>query len=139
MVRNCITCSQTSLPRLRLGTGKNTGTVVSAHGKFSVPSAERPMLKLNFVGNLTEIDQSLSLLWRNNINPGNIVMGLAFYGSTFQLVNSSCTIPGCSSLGKESNAADILITLITHPLGPARAGPCTNDAGMLSYSGLWRI
>lgn len=30
--------------------------------------------------NLTEIDQALSLLWRNNINPAKVNMGLGFYG-----------------------------------------------------------
>ena len=30
--------------------------------------------------NLTEIIQSLDLLWRNNINPSKVTMGLGFYG-----------------------------------------------------------
>lgn len=30
--------------------------------------------------NLTEIQTGLELLWRNNINPGRVVMGLGFYG-----------------------------------------------------------
>lgn len=30
--------------------------------------------------NLTEIQQGLELLWRNNINPGRVVFGLGFYG-----------------------------------------------------------
>jgi GH18 family chitinase len=30
--------------------------------------------------NLTEIDASLELMWRNNINPDRVVMGLGFYG-----------------------------------------------------------
>lgn len=30
--------------------------------------------------NLTEIHQGLELLWRNNINPERVVMGLGFYG-----------------------------------------------------------
>ena len=30
--------------------------------------------------NLTEIQMGLELLWRNNINPGRVVLGLGFYG-----------------------------------------------------------
>ena len=30
--------------------------------------------------NLTEIQLGLELLWRNNINPARVVMGLGFYG-----------------------------------------------------------
>ena len=30
--------------------------------------------------NLTEIETGLNLLWRNNINPDRVVMGLGFYG-----------------------------------------------------------
>lgn len=30
--------------------------------------------------NLTEINLALELLWRNNINPGRVNMGLGFYG-----------------------------------------------------------
>lgn len=30
--------------------------------------------------NLTEIDLALSLLWRNDIDPSQVVLGLGFYG-----------------------------------------------------------
>lgn len=30
--------------------------------------------------NLTEIDSALELLWRNNINPSRVNLGLGFYG-----------------------------------------------------------
>lgn len=30
--------------------------------------------------NLTEINEGLELLWRNNINPERVNMGLGFYG-----------------------------------------------------------
>lgn len=30
--------------------------------------------------NLTEIQMALNLLWRNNIDPANVNMGLGFYG-----------------------------------------------------------
>lgn len=39
--------------------------------------------------NLTEIHQGLELLWRNNINPERVVLGLGFYGrSGLQIIES---------------------------------------------------
>jgi GH18 family chitinase len=66
------------------------------------------MPRHNSAGNLTEIDQSLNLLWRNNIDPRKVVLGLAFYGRTFQLANSSCTDPGCAYSGREHSATAIV-------------------------------
>ena len=57
--------------------------------------------KMLSIGNLTEIDQSLDLMWRNNIDPAKVVMGLGFYGRSFQLANPSCTAPGCGFSGTE--------------------------------------
>ncbi|KAK6526922.1 hypothetical protein TWF281_010118 [Arthrobotrys megalospora] len=71
--------------------------------------------------NLTEIDQMLKLLWRNNINPDNIVLGIGFYGRAFQLENPACTTPGCR------------FSAATPP------GECTAAAGYLSYSEITRI
>ncbi|KAL1869089.1 hypothetical protein VTK73DRAFT_3367 [Phialemonium thermophilum] len=65
--------------------------------------------------NLTEIDQSLKLLWRNNIDPSKVVLGLGFYGRSFALQNPSCTAPGCPFSGG------------------APAGPCTDSVGTLSF------
>jgi len=36
--------------------------------------------------NLTEINMALSLLWRNNIDPANVNMGLGFYGRSMCLI-----------------------------------------------------
>jgi chitinase len=71
--------------------------------------------------NLTEIDNALSLLWRNNINPANVVMGLGFYGRSFTLADPSCTTAGCvfTSGGK--------------------AGNCTQSVGTLSYAEIERV
>ncbi|KAF3278210.1 hypothetical protein TWF970_004662 [Orbilia oligospora] len=71
--------------------------------------------------NLTEIDQMLKLLWRNNINPDNIVLGIGFYGRAFQLENPACTTPGC-----RFSAA-------------SPPGACTAAAGYLSYSEITRL
>ncbi|KAF2994459.1 hypothetical protein E8E14_002478 [Neopestalotiopsis sp. 37M] len=64
--------------------------------------------------NLTEIIEGLDLLWRNNIKPSKVVLGLAFYGRSFTLSDSSCNTPGCAFSG-----------------GGA-AGPCTGTSGILS-------
>ncbi|KAG8722991.1 hypothetical protein FRC09_005227 [Ceratobasidium sp. 395] len=71
---------------------------------------------VNSHSNLTEIDISMDLFWRNKIPPSKISMGLGFYGRSFQLASSSCTKPGCTFTG------------------PANAGACTGAAGILSYS-----
>lgn len=63
--------------------------------------------------NLTEIKSALDLIWRNNVHPSQVVLGLAFYGRSFTLDSPLCTSPGCtySSTGK--------------------AGPCSNTDGIL--------
>ena len=66
--------------------------------------------------NLTEIDQTMDLLWRNNIDPKKVTMGMGFYGRSFTLSNPSCTEGGCPfSAG-------------------GNPGPCTASAGTLSYA-----
>lgn len=77
--------------------------------------------KLNPIGdiiqghtNLTEIKQSMDLLWRNNIPPEQVVLGLGFYGRSFQLKSESCSSPGCLFAGA------------------AKAGDCTDNAGTLA-------
>ncbi|KAK0647937.1 Killer toxin subunits alpha/beta [Lasiodiplodia hormozganensis] len=65
--------------------------------------------------NLTEIKQSLDLLWRNDVDPGKVNLGLGFYGRSFQLADSSCWQPGC--LFK----------------GGATKGACSKNSGTLTY------
>ena len=71
--------------------------------------------------NLTEIDQTMSLLWRNNIDPDQVVMGLGFYGRSFTMENPGCSTAGCpfSSGGSP--------------------GPCTDSAGTLSFAEIEKI
>lgn len=45
--------------------------------------------------NLTEIQLALDLLWRNDIDPDKVVLGMAFYSRSFTFVDSGCTEPGC--------------------------------------------
>ncbi|KAF4984917.1 hypothetical protein FDECE_16983 [Fusarium decemcellulare] len=64
--------------------------------------------------NLTEIQQGLELLWRNNINPERVVLGLGFYGRSFTMKSSNCLDAGCEfSSG-------------------AKGGECTGTKGVLS-------
>jgi chitinase len=64
--------------------------------------------------NLTEIKMGLELLWRNNINPERVVLGLGFYGRSFTMKDSGCMKAGCEfSEG-------------------ANGGACTGTPGVLS-------
>ncbi|RAK77744.1 uncharacterized protein BO72DRAFT_477043 [Aspergillus fijiensis CBS 313.89] len=69
----------------------------------------------------TEIKTALDLLWRNNISPSKVNMGMAFYGRTFTLVDPSCSEPGCAY----ASAGD--------------AGTCSNSAGILFGSEIMDI
>ncbi|KAF2166320.1 glycoside hydrolase family 18 protein [Zasmidium cellare ATCC 36951] len=66
--------------------------------------------------NITEIKLAMELLWRVDIPPDKVVLGVGFYGRTYELADSDCAESGC-------------------PFGgPAKPGPCTNSSGTLSYS-----
>ncbi|KAK4154117.1 glycoside hydrolase superfamily [Chaetomidium leptoderma] len=64
--------------------------------------------------NMTEIQQALELLWRNNINPGRVVLGLGFYGRSFTMKSPDCLQAGCEFTDG------------------ARGGECTGTPGVLS-------
>ena len=84
-------------------TDKYIGAVVNAHT------------------NLTEIDQTMDLFWRNNINPDQIVMGLGFYGRSFTLSDPSCSSAGCPfSAG-------------------GNPGECSASAGTLTFAEIQRL
>nr|WBV74231.1 putative chitinase [Pestalotiopsis kenyana] len=65
--------------------------------------------------NLTEIETALDLLWRNDIDPSKVVLGMGFYGRSFTMTDSSCSTPGCAWSGA------------------GKAGDCTATEGILSY------
>jgi chitinase len=71
--------------------------------------------------NITEIKLGLDLLWRNNLDPGKVTLGLGWYGRSFTLSDPSCNTPGCifSSGGA--------------------AGECTHASGVLSNAEIFRI
>lgn len=66
--------------------------------------------------NLTEISEGLDLLWRNNIEPSKVVLGMGFYGRSFTLSDPSCSTPGCPFSGG------------------GNPGQCTQTSGILSNS-----
>ncbi len=71
--------------------------------------------------NLTEIDSALDLLWRNNIEPSKVNLGLGFYGRSFTLKDPSCKEPGC-------------------PFSDGgNPGECTDTSGILSYDEIKKI
>ncbi|KAI0383270.1 glycoside hydrolase [Hypomontagnella monticulosa] len=65
--------------------------------------------------NLTEIQMALDLLWRNDIDPQKVVLGMSYYSRSFTLVDPGCNVPGCvvASAGT--------------------AGPCSHTAGILLH------
>lgn len=71
--------------------------------------------------NLTEINSGLELLWRNNINPARVVLGLGFYGRSFTMGDPKCIKPGCRF--KDAG----------------RKGDCTGTPGVLSATEIHRI
>ncbi|PMD63730.1 glycoside hydrolase family 18 protein, partial [Hyaloscypha bicolor E] len=71
--------------------------------------------------NLTEINQTMDLLWRNNINPARVNMGIGFYGRSFTMSDPSCLKAGCPFSGG------------------GNPGPCTASAGILSYQEIEQI
>lgn len=64
--------------------------------------------------NLTEIKLGLELLWRNNINPERVNLGLGFYGRSFTMKDPACMTAGCEFSDG------------------AKGGDCTGTPGVLS-------
>ncbi|KAB2568702.1 Chitotriosidase-1 [Lasiodiplodia theobromae] len=70
--------------------------------------------------NLTEINKSLTYLLDNGVPSTQINLGLAFYGNSYQLSDTSCAVPGCPFQG------------------PGKAGSCS-EAGVLTYKDIMGI
>ncbi|OBT52519.1 hypothetical protein VE04_06299 [Pseudogymnoascus sp. 24MN13] len=68
-----------------------------------------------------EIKVGLDLLWRTNVDPSQVLMGIGFYGRSFTLSDIGCQDPGC-------------------PFDSAGVpGVCTATAGILSYKEITAI
>ncbi|KAJ5710536.1 hypothetical protein N7488_004692 [Penicillium malachiteum] len=77
--------------------------------------------------NLTEISEGLDLLWRNDIEPSKVLLGLGFYGRSFTLLDTDCTIPGCA------------FDTSAYGAGGGSPGQCTATSGILSDYEINRI
>ena len=73
--------------------------------------------------NITEIDLGLDLLWRAGVTSDKVVMGQGWYGRSFTLSDPSCNTPNG----------------ICQFSGPAKAGPCSNAAGILDNQEIFDI
>ncbi|OJJ42539.1 hypothetical protein ASPZODRAFT_147179 [Penicilliopsis zonata CBS 506.65] len=71
--------------------------------------------------NLTEINEALELLWRNNINPARVNLGLGFYGRSFTMSDPNCMAAGCPFKSG------------------GHAGTCTGIPGILSAAEITKI
>ncbi|KAH7354207.1 hypothetical protein B0T11DRAFT_357537 [Plectosphaerella cucumerina] len=82
------------------------------HGTWDTPTSWLGN-HLNSHTNLTEIKEAMDLLWRNNIKPDQVNLGLAYYSRTFTASNANCMTKGClfdsgSPKGRCSNAVGVL-------------------------------
>jgi GH18 family chitinase len=67
--------------------------------------------------NLTEIKQSVNLFQRAGVPLDRIVLGLGFYGRSFELSNPACSTPGCpfsgpAPSGRKPSSSILTIELI---------------------------
>lgn len=85
--------------------------------------------------NLTEIQQSLDLLWRNNINPSKVNLGIGFYGRSTLLLSlyrlQPSGVADMPSLGFTMSNPNCLTAGCPFSSG-ANPGPCTETSGILS-------
>ncbi|KFA50333.1 hypothetical protein S40293_09933 [Stachybotrys chartarum IBT 40293] len=66
--------------------------------------------------NMTEIQMALDLLWRNDISPSKVTMGMAFYSRTFTLTDPSCNRSGCPiSSGGNAGRCSGTVGVLLHP------------------------
>jgi len=71
------------------------------HGTWDSPQDQIGSIVLAHT-NLTEIANSLSLFWRNGIDPAKINLAIGFYGRSFELSDPNCWQPGCPFKGGAS-------------------------------------
>lgn len=89
------------------------------HGAWDTPNSLLGN-HLNSDTNLTEIKDAFDLLWRNNVDPDHVNMGLAFYARTFIASSTGCMSPGC----------------LLDAGGPAE--PCADAVGVMSNPEIMR-
>jgi chitinase len=67
---------------------------------------------------ITQIELGLDLLWRNNVDPANVVFGFAFYGRSFTMADSNCNQPNGKCKFKDGG----------------KPGSCSDTTGILTYA-----
>ncbi|KAK1532412.1 glycosylhydrolase family 18-9 [Colletotrichum costaricense] len=66
--------------------------------------------------NMTEIQDALDLLWRNDIKPEKVTFGMSFYSRSFTLQNAGCNTPGCVvSSGGNAGECSGTTGVLLHP------------------------
>ncbi|KAK4233286.1 glycosylhydrolase family 18-9 [Achaetomium macrosporum] len=66
--------------------------------------------------NMTEIQDALDLLWRNDISPRKVTFGMAFYSRSFTLQDPACNEPGCRvSSGGNAGRCSGTTGVLLHP------------------------
>ncbi|EIN13861.1 hypothetical protein PUNSTDRAFT_140302 [Punctularia strigosozonata HHB-11173 SS5] len=76
---------------------------------------------INAHTNLTEIKSTMQLFRNVGVDPSQIVLGIGFYGRSFQLADPSCSAPGCPFVGG------------------ADPGVCSLNSGTLMFSEIEQI
>ncbi|RJE24641.1 chitinase [Aspergillus sclerotialis] len=112
------------------GNSQWTQSVVNPHTNLT--GRQRPIpgsLRANVLSDI-EISAGLDLLWRNDIDPSKVTLGLGFYGRSFTLKDLSCTSPGCPF----DNG-----TALSGSAGGGNPGRCTQTSGILSDYEIARI
>lgn len=68
------------------------------HGTWDGPQGQVGSIVLAHT-NLTEIQNALSFMWRNDVDPFQINLGIGFFGRSFNLADPNCFQPGCPFQG----------------------------------------
>ncbi|KAK1622587.1 hypothetical protein BDP81DRAFT_485358 [Colletotrichum phormii] len=79
------------------------------HNKFTGPYADSHT-------NMTEIQDALDLIWRNDVPPEKVTFGMFFYSRSFTLQNAGCNTPGCVvSSGGNAGECSGTTGVLLHP------------------------
>ncbi|GLA32131.1 hypothetical protein AnigIFM63326_011270 [Aspergillus niger] len=71
---------------------------------------------INAHTNMTELQTTLDLLWRNDIDSSKVVVGMAFYGRSFTLKDADCSEPGCEFIsGGDAGSCSITSGVLLNP------------------------
>ncbi|OBT91096.1 hypothetical protein VE02_00132 [Pseudogymnoascus sp. 03VT05] len=84
------------------------------HGSWDIDN-ESTGPWVNSHTNMTDIQSALDLLWRNDIDPRKVTMGMAFYGRSFTLTDPACSALGCRvSSGGNPGETSRMVGMLFH-------------------------